>query len=226
MHLIELIAALESVKIARGNVLLVDVLVVASGDREAIADFSNRRRPDPPKEQIVIDVTGMHEDQIDELRAENPGAKLVRRVAEPKEPEPELEAGKLSPEELAAQAKDAEAAGNVIRMPGTVTIDKVTTDPQPESVTIGPVTTSDPSSGTTDPPPPANLAGLQATMETAAANLDRKPNPCEEWDGQGHQCMLAAGHESDHLFNAAKEARSEPGDAGLPVEVVEKPAEE
>lgn len=83
MHLIELIAELEAVKVARGNIRLVDVIVMAAGDPKAIADFADRAaaRANPP--QLAIDVTGMSDDQVEEIQAENPAAKLVRRAPEP-----------------------------------------------------------------------------------------------------------------------------------------------
>lgn len=83
MHLIELIAELEAVKVARGNIRLVDVIVMASGDAKPIADFADRASARASAPQLAIDVTGMSDDQVEEIQAENPAAKLVRRAPEP-----------------------------------------------------------------------------------------------------------------------------------------------
>jgi hypothetical protein len=79
MHLIDLIATLEAVKVARGNIKLVDVLVHAEGDKESLADHSDRRTKAPAPE-LVIDITGMSSDQVEELQAENPTARFIRRT--------------------------------------------------------------------------------------------------------------------------------------------------
>lgn len=210
MHLIELIAQLEAVKAARGNVPLADVVVMAAGDFAPLADFYHRKTAAIAPPQATIDITGMSEDQIDELRAENPGAKFVesRTVAANRE------------QEQAMNLPDLEGKSSEIEMPC----------PQFDEHKVGCILPfgheQDHQFAT---PSPADLANI---MEEAAAKLPaganaqdipaRKPNPCDSWDGKGHQCVLPAGHENDHLFLhsvdiiEAGKAQSSPGDAGLP----------
>lgn len=249
MHLIELIQELEAAKVARGNVKLVDVVVMASGDQKPIVDFADRAaaRSNAPARQ-VIDVTGMAEDQIEELKAENPDAEFRAFPPVPSNAPGEqcnivsvdkgackLEIGHAGDHEwenpdgaLDPAAQQAKAAFEAEQLAA----EKLAAENAGKNIGIVP---EDRGGAVVVEEKPATTADLAKVMGDAADKLDGpddegdahtgatkmpdgKTNRCGAWDGHGHQCGLPAGHEDDHVF-AGKQTDSAAGDAGLPAEV-------
>lgn len=225
MHLIELIAELEAVKVARGNILLVDALAVASGDAKPLVDYSNRRERQAPAE-LVIDLTGMSEEEEQELRAESPQATFVRHdVVHPRKPGCNL----VDVTKGACTLEDGHEGDHVWENPDADAAEKVhqattgeTRDPNNEAdgakvieertdlktaeSQLGQVMEdaaaklpggADPNDNPQAPAPVAHVGGQIHGMGQL--------QPCSKWDGKGHQCLLAEGHEGHHRFKPLHE---------------------
>jgi len=155
MHLTELIDQLRGEQTKRGNVPLSRVHVM---HENTVLIAHNDEVPDPPAKQ-KIDITGMGEDQIDELRAEFSDAELFVRPQSKEEVEAAAarqaahqEHAALIPEALPTEVADLEGKGKEIRMPCPVWDGKGHACVLPfghegdhvfEVTTIGPVNTSD-----------------------------------------------------------------------------------
>lgn len=136
MHLIELIAVLEAAKVARGNIKLVDVLVHAEGDKESLADYSNRREkgasaPMPegdgaiaankPAPGILVTASGIHE-----VKGDGSTTTISEKL-----PEPETTDLKTAAAELGATME--EAAAKLPAETAPATIEQLTAENPPES---------------------------------------------------------------------------------------------
>lgn len=202
MHLIDLIAELEAEKIRSGNVKLHGAAVLVEGAAKPLvdyysgADLPTRRNlsiAEVPKPRAVstIDVRGMSEDQIAELRAQYPDAVFLHQLDE-------------SEQALEDESKNAPAGAPVVKVPEDAHMRELEAKAAAEAkAQLGQVMET-----AAAKLPGATGTTTMGTLNTSA-DIGTGPVPCDRWDGKGHACTLALGHDGDHNFVEEPESLQE-----------------
>jgi hypothetical protein len=220
MHLIELIEVLERAKVARGNVKLVDVIVMASGDPKPLADYADRTAARSAPAKLAMDVTGMNDDQVEELRAQYPEHELIRRTPEPSTAtgEPcnvvdvakgactlpighegdhawENMEGKLTPTAGKVAEQLVGAAGQTSTAPNSHP-----EDGGPQQIVFENSGDAQKADGAevVDRKPAAEVKTMQPDLEGKSSEVAM---PCPQFDAEKRPCVLPFGHDGDHRFN-------------------------